>query len=70
MVFVNCIRASNSTQNKPNFLAPNDNQLIIGNDSAAKATADFSYSNGTFDILNKPRTNPSDMGAYNFIIFD
>jgi hypothetical protein len=67
--YAGCIRASNSTQNKPDFLAPNNNQLIIGNDSAAKGTADNSFS--TFkDILNKDRLGLTDMGAYNYIIFD
>jgi hypothetical protein len=68
-LFENCIRASNSIQNKPIFLAPTDNKLIIGEDSAAKGTANNSFS--TFnDILNNPRIGSTDMGAYNFIIFD
>jgi hypothetical protein len=68
-LFENCIRASNSIQNKPVFLAPTDNKLIIGEDSAAKGTANNSFS--TFnDILNNPRIGSTDMGAYNFIIFD
>lgn len=68
-LFENCIRASNSTQNKPDFLAPNDNKLIIGSDSAAKGTANNGFS--TFnDILNNPRTGLTDIGAYNFIIFE
>nr|WP_294937902.1 right-handed parallel beta-helix repeat-containing protein [uncultured Flavobacterium sp.] len=63
-----CIIARNSTTNKPDFLNPNNNKLIIGEDSAAKETADATFS--TFnDILNKPRTDPSDMGAYNAIVF-
>ncbi len=71
-LFENCIRASNSTQNKPDFKNPSKNQLIIGSESAAKGTANPSFSMGTFDILNKPRNTVSgyDMGAYNFIIFD
>jgi len=65
-----CIIARNSTTNKPDFKNPSRNQFIIGSNSAAKGTADYSFSNGTFDILNKPRTiNPSDMGAYNYIVF-
>jgi hypothetical protein len=43
---------------------------MIGEDSAAKGTADFTYSTGTSDILNQSRSNPSDMGAYNWITFD
>jgi hypothetical protein len=70
--FLNCIRASNSTQNKPDFKNPTDNQLIIGSESVAKGTANSNFSIGTFDILNKPRNIVSgyDIGAYNFIIFD
>lgn len=68
--YVDCIRVSNFTENKPDFLSPNDNKLIIGNDSAAKGTANFNFSNGTSDILNKTRFNPSDIGSYNFIIFE
>lgn len=69
--FVNCIRASNSTQNKPDFLNPSENKLIIGSNSAAKGTANTSFS--TFkDILDKDRVGltTTDMGAYNFIIFE
>ena len=71
-IFVNCIRASNSTQNKPDFKNPTENELIIGSESVAKGTADANFSIGTLDILNKPRNTVSgyDMGAYNFIIFD
>ncbi|NJM80334.1 MAG: hypothetical protein HC854_13285 [Flavobacterium sp.] len=69
--YSNCLIARNTTTNKPDFKNPSDNQLIIGQASAAKGTADFSFSNGTFDILNKSRnTSPSDIGAYNFVIFD
>lgn len=70
--YVNCIRASNSTQNKPDFKNPTENELIIGSESVAKGTADANFSIGTLDILNKPRNTVSgyDMGAYNFIIFD
>lgn len=67
--YSNCIIAVNSTSNKPDFLNTNTNKLIIGEDSAAKGMADFSFSSGTFDILNNSRTNPSDIGAYNFITF-
>lgn len=68
--FENCIRASSSSQNKPDFKDPTNNELIIGSNSAAKGTATSSFSIGTFDILNKPRDTSYDMGAYNFIIFD
>lgn len=64
-----CIIARNSTTNKPDFLNPQNNKLNIGEDSAAKGTADFSFSIGTRDILDSLRTDPSDMGAYNHIVF-
>lgn len=67
--YVNCLIATNSTSNRPDFRDARKNELNIGEDSSAKGTADFSYS--TFnDILNKTRTNPSDIGAYNWITFD
>ena len=68
--YINCIIAENSVTNKPNFLNPNKNQFIIDEESIAKGTANFSYSSGTSDILNNSRNNPSDMGAYNWTIFE
>ena len=68
--FANCIIATNSSSNRPDFKVPSNNELIIGEDSAAKGTADFTYSSGTTDILNQSRSNPSDMGAYNWTTFD
>lgn len=67
--FANCIIASNSITNKPYFKNTANNEFIIGEQSTAKGTANTSYS--TFnDILNKPRTGATDIGAYNFIIFN
>ena len=68
--FANCIIATNSSSNRPDFKAPSNNELIIGEDSSAKGTADFTYSSGTTDILNQSRSNPSDIGAYNWTTFD
>jgi len=68
-LYTNCLIATNSTVNNPDFKDARNNELIIGEDSAAKGTADNTYS--TFnDILNNPRSNPSDMGAYNWTTFD
>jgi hypothetical protein len=71
--FVDCIRASTSATNKPDFFEPNDNKLIIGEESAA-INVGLNLSPNFNDILNKPRptnSNPKpDMGAYNFIIFE
>jgi hypothetical protein len=69
-LFNNCLIARNSTNNNPDFKDARNNELIIGEDSAAKGTADFNFSSGTFDILNNSRTNPSDIGAYNWTTFD
>lgn len=65
-----CLIATNSTVvNNPDFKDARNNELIIGEDSAARGSADNTYS--TFnDILNNPRTNPSDIGAYNWTTFD
>lgn len=64
-----CLIATNSTVNNPDFKDARNNKLIIGEDSAARGTADNTYSSFN-DILNNPRTNPSDMGAYNWTTFD
>ncbi|MBV2196895.1 MAG: hypothetical protein KUL78_10390 [Flavobacterium sp.] len=69
LLFTNCIISRNSASNNPDFKDARNNELIIGEDSAAKGTANNTYS--TFnDILNNPRSNPSDMGAYNWTTFD
>ena len=67
--YVNCLIATNSTINRPEFKNPNQNQLQIGENSAARGTANSSYS--TFnDILDNPRLGTTDMGAYNWTTFD
>lgn len=68
--YTNCLIATNSTVNRPEFKNPTNNELQIGENSAARGTANFTFSSGTFDILNLSRTNPSDMGAYNWTTFD
>jgi hypothetical protein len=68
-LYSNCLIAKNSFTYKADFLNPAQNKLQIGNESAAKGTADFNFSSGTTDILGNSRSNPSDMGAYNFMIF-
>lgn len=68
--YINCLIATNSSIYKPDFLNTNNNDLIIGEHSAAKGTANNTFS--TFnDILNNPRNTSSgyDIGAYNFIVF-
>lgn len=68
--YTNCIIATNSTVNKPDFLNTDDNELIIGEDSTAKGMANSTYSIFN-DILDRPRnaTSGYDIGAYNFIVF-
>lgn len=68
-LYANCIIAKNNFDFKADFLNPSENKLQIGADSAAKGTADFGFSNGTNDILGSSRTNLSDIGAYNYIVF-
>jgi hypothetical protein len=63
-----CLIATNSTVNNPDFKDTRKNELIIGEDSAARGTADNTYS--TFnDILNNTRSGATDMGAYNWLSF-
>ena len=67
--YVNCLFATSFNTNKPFFKDPSKNEFIIGQNSAAKGTANATYS--TFnDILNNLRTGATDMGAYNWITFD
>lgn len=68
-LYLNCVIAKNNFDFKADFLNPAENKLQIGADSAAKGMADFTFSNGTNDILGSSRSNPSDMGAYNYIVF-
>lgn len=69
-LYSNCIIAKSNFDFKADFLNPSENKLQIGADSAAKGAADFSFSSNTKDILDVSRANPSDMGAYNAVIFD
>ena len=69
-LYLNCIRAQNNSDFKADFINPQQNKLQIGTDSAAKGTAEFSFSSGTNDVLGISRSNPSDIGAYNFTIFE
>lgn len=69
-LYANCIIAKNSFDFKADFLNPSENKLQIGADSAAKGNADFTFSAGTNDILGNVRSNPSDMGGYNFMVFE
>lgn len=66
--YLNNIIANNSFTVKPEFVDVNKNILAIKETSDAKGTANFSYSENTLDITGKPRMNPSDIGAYNFVL--
>jgi len=68
--YINCLIATNPSLFDPKFQNPNENQFLIGDDSGAVGQGDFTYSAGTLDLLNKPRTAPSDLGAYNFVVFE
>ncbi|MDR6969335.1 hypothetical protein J2X31_003365 [Flavobacterium arsenatis] len=69
--YVNNLIARNSSEFKPQFLNTQKNQLMIGDDSAAKDAANFNFSTGIFanDLLGSLRQNPSDIGAYNAVVF-
>lgn len=68
-LYTSCLIATNNSINKPDFENPNTNKLRIGQNSAAKGTAKTQYS--TFnDLLNQNRTGATDMGAYNWTLFD
>jgi hypothetical protein len=69
-IYLNCIVAKTNSDFKADFLTPSENKLQVGAASAAKGTADFNFSAGTFDIIGAARINPSDIGAYNSITFE
>lgn len=55
----------------PDFKNPNNNELIIGENSDGIQKAETQGSlNVPFDILGIPRTLPADIGAYQHIIFN
>ena len=68
-LFDTCLIARSSTNNNPDFKDARNNKLIIGENSAAKGTADNTYST-FYDILNNQRNVATDMGAYNWTTFD
>ena len=68
-LFDTCLIARSSTNNNPDFKDARNNKLIIGENSAAKGTADNTYST-FYDILNNQRNGATDMGAYNWTTFD
>jgi hypothetical protein len=67
--YVNCIIATNNSVANPKFLNVIKNQLIIGDDSAARGQANSAFS-GFPDILELPRISPTDIGAYNHTVFE
>lgn len=68
--YTTCLIAATYTTNKPYFRMPQNNDLKISEESAAKGAAAFMYSTNTFDLSNTQRTNPSDIGAYTAIAFE
>ena len=55
----------------PKFLSPYENNMIIGENSAAKNQGDHVFSNMIpFDLLNVNRTINPDLGAYQHVIQD
>lgn len=61
--YQNCIIARNSNTNKPDFKNPQNNKLIIGEDSAAIGIGIYDSSIPR-DILNIERPTNPDIGAY------
>lgn len=69
--YENClISRSGSSVFNPQFLNADKNMLNIGDNSAAKGKANFTFSSGTSDINHRIRTEPSDIGAYNAEVFE
>ncbi len=64
--YVGCIFAINSTANKPEFKNTSINDFRINENSICRNNANFTYS-FPLDILGTTRTNPSDIGAYEYL---
>lgn len=63
--------AKTSSEFLPEFENPQQNQLNISNESAANGAADFAVSQLVpADVINNPRANPSDIGAYESAEFE
>lgn len=69
-LYSNSLIAKTSLSNKAEFVNGINNDMRILDTSAAKGSANWSASSGTQDILGNSRTNPSDMGAYNFVVIE
>lgn len=55
----------------PDFRNAFENDLVIGNDSAANGIGNITFANQVpFDILNVNRTSSTDLGAYQHITFE
>lgn len=61
-----CIFATNSTANKPEFKNTSINDFRINENSICRSNANFAYS-FPLDIVGVTRTNPSDIGAYEYL---
>jgi hypothetical protein len=64
--YVGCIFASNSTSNKPEFKNTSINDFRINENSICRNNANYTYS-FPLDIVGVTRTNPSDIGAYEYL---
>jgi len=69
-LYNNSLIAKTSQTNKAEFVNGIINDVRILETSAARGTANWPTSSGTQDILGNSRTNPSDMGAYNFVVIE
>jgi hypothetical protein len=70
--FSNTDRYENCILNgEPDFKAPFENELMIGNASAANGQGNSDFANQVpFDILNTGRTASPDLGAYQHLTFE
>lgn len=64
--YIGCIFAINSTANNPGFKNVSLNDFRINVNSICRNNANFTYS-FPLDILGTTRTNPSDIGAYEYL---
>lgn len=64
--YSSCIVATNSSSNKPEFVNTNKNNFKLKENSVCRNNANFTF-NVLTDLVGIVRTNPSDIGAFEFV---
>jgi len=68
-IYKDCLIAKTSNSNRADFVNPVKNDMRILDSSAARGSANSRYVDQD-DIIGNPRSTPTDMGAYNFVVIE